>query len=98
MKEYSFSSGGRVLTIYNSYAYPKSKFQPELNKIKALHGQMPIFQRSDCSLKKEWATHNFLYMIGYEKERTKDCDFDIPSDHPEWLYKLIGTLVWPFIK
>lgn len=98
MKEYSFSKKGTVLTIYNSYAYPKKKFQRELNKIKCLHKSQPIFLRSDCSLKSEWAVHNALYAIGYQRERTKDCDFDIPSDHPEWMYKILGTLVWPFIK
>ena len=98
MKEYSFSSEGRVLTIYNSYAYPKSKFQPELNKIKALHGSQPIFERTDCSLKAEWAVHSFCYMVGYKRERTRDCDFDNPCDKPEWLYIILGCLVWIFLK
>lgn len=97
MIRYNFSNGGATLTLYDSYKVPKKDFQKTLNQIKALHGNMFIFQRSDKSLKREWACHNFLYNIGYEVERTKDVDLDIPSDHPEWMYNLFGLLVWPFI-
>lgn len=98
MVKYKFSEDGSVLTIYDSYTVPKAAFQKTLNQIKAIHRNQPIFQRTDKSLKKEWATHNFCYMIGYKRSHTKDCDFDIPSDKPEWLYCLVGTLVWLFIK
>lgn len=98
MIEYKFSNDGRVLTIYDSYKYSKNVFKTELTKLKALYTDMPIFGRSINSLVKEWATHNALYCLGYERERTKDVDLDIPSDHPEWMYKVIGTIVWPFIK
>lgn len=98
MVKYNFSEDGTVLTIRDSYTVPKKDFQKTLNQIKALHGNMPIFQRTDKSLKREWAVHNFCYIIGYKRERTKDCDLDLPSDKPEWVYKFIGWLVWPFIK
>lgn len=98
MVKYKFNTDGTVLTIYDSAFVPKADFQKTLNQIKALHKNQPIFQRTDKSLKKEWATHNFCYMIGYKRSQTKDCDFDLPCDKPEWLYRLIGTLVWPFIK
>lgn len=98
MVKYKFSNDGACLTIYDSYAVPKADFQKTLNQIKAIHGHQPIFQRDDNSLKKEWATHNFLYLIGYKRSQTKDTDLDIHCDKPEWLYKFIGWLVWPFIK
>lgn len=98
MVKYKFSEDGSVLTIYDSYTVPKADFQKTLNQIKAIHGHQPIFQRDDNSLKKEWATHNALYVLHYKRSRTKDCDFDNPCDKPEWLYCLVGTLVWPFIK
>lgn len=94
MVNYSFSDGGCVLTIYNSCEVPKQDFQKTLNQIKALHGGQPIFQRSDFSLKMEWAVHNFCHQIGYEKER----DFDLPCDKPEWVYEVVGVLVWVLIK
>ena len=97
MIKYDFSNGGATLTLYDSYTVPKKEFQGTLDEIKKEHGNMPIFQRSDKSLKREWAVHNFLYMVGYEVERTKDCDLDLPCDKPEWVYIVIGFLVWPFI-
>lgn len=98
MVKYKFSGDGTILTIYDSAFVPKADFQKTLNQIKAIHGNQPIFQRSDRSLKAEWAVHNALYDLHYKREQTKDCDFDIPSDHPEWMYMIIGALVWPFIK
>lgn len=98
MVKYSFSQGGTVLTIYDSCSVPKSDFQKTLNQIKALHGEQPIFYRSDFSLKMEWAVHNFCHQVGFYKERTKDCDFDIPCNLPEWVYEAVGVLVWVFVK
>ena len=98
MIRYNFSNGGATLTLYDSYTVPKADFQKTLNQIKSIHGKMPIFQRTDKSLKREWAVHNFLYRVGYERERTKDCDLDLPCDKPEWVYIVLGLLVWPFIK
>jgi len=98
MIRYSFSNDGSTLTLYDSYTVSKHDFQNTLNQIKALHKTKPIFQRSDFSLKMEWTVHNFLYQIGYKRERTKDCDLDLPCDKPEWIYKVIGIMVWLFIK
>ena len=98
MVKYKFSEDGSVLTIYDSYTVPKADFQKTLNQIKSIHGNKKIFERTDNSLKKEWATHNALYGLHYKRSRTKDCDFDNPCDKPEWLYCVIGTLVWSFIK
>lgn len=55
-------------------------------------------RRSMFSLKKEWAVHNFLYKIGYKRERTKDVDLDYPCDKPEWVYEVLGSLVWIFVR
>ena len=56
-----------------------------------------VFDRCLTSLKLEWICYNFLYMIGYERERTKDCDLDNPCDHPEWMYIVGGIAVWLFV-
>lgn len=98
MVNYKISRGGEVLTILDSYKVRKRDFQKTLNQIKALHGKKKIFERSDKSLRREWITHNFCYLIGYQRQRTKDVDLDNPCDKPEWVYKLIGLLVWLFIK
>ena len=99
MVKYSFSEDGRVLTIKDSCAVPKAKFQPNLNCIKALHGEEPIFERSDRSLKSEWATHNALYALGLFRSHTKDVDFNTPQMCIVTLaYYIVGSLVWLFIK
>ena len=97
-KPFKFSADGSVLTIFNSYKYPKSWFRPVLQEIKDAYPDMKIFERSMCSLVNEWATHNALYALGYQRERTKDVDLDNPCDHPEWMYDIIGNLVWIFLK
>lgn len=56
-------------------------------------------KRTRKSLKLEWATHNFLYNIGYEKDRTKDVDFDfVQSRKEKILYGIAGRISWIFIK
>lgn len=97
MVRYNFSNDGRTLTLYESHTIHKDGFQKMLNQIKAIHGSMPIFQRTDESLKRELAVHNFLYGIGYQRQRTKDADLDLPCDKPEWVYIALGWIVWPFI-
>lgn len=98
MVEYEFQNKGSVLHLTNSYLIPKKEFEPDLKEIKSSNPREKIFERSINSLKKEWATHNFCYMVHYKRAQTKDCDLDNPCDKPEWVYKLVGTLVWPFIK
>lgn len=89
------------LHIKNSYATRKWKMRPYLEAVKKwadLHKvETVVFERSFFSLKMEWIAHNFLYEIGYERERTKDCDLDNPCDRPEWLYIVCGLAVWLFV-
>ena len=84
------------LHIVDSYKIRKWNMRKELKKVKdaAKPGQTIVFRRCLCSLKLEWICHNFLYEIGYERERTKDADLDNPCDHPEWEYILGGLLAW----
>lgn len=84
--------------IEDSYNYPKSEMIPELEAIKVYHPECEVFKRSMFSLKCEWITHNALYALGLWKDRTKDVDLDYPCDKPEWVYMVLGILVWPFIK
>lgn len=98
MVRYKFSEDGTVLTIYRSCDISKKDFQKTLNQIKAFHKDKPIFQRTDKSLKSEIAVHNFCYNMGFYRDRTKDCDLDFPCDKPEWIYIILGAIVWPFIK
>lgn len=91
--------------IENSYAVSKKYF----NKVLAdreweayehnFESEIGVFRnRSQFSMKMEWAVHNFCYAIGYERERTKDVDLDYPQ---KWYvrigYAVVGVLVWCFI-
>lgn len=54
-----------------------------------------LSHRSDYSLCCEWAVHNFLYRIGLFRSHTKDVDLNYPC-RMEWLYIILGTLIFPF--
>lgn len=85
--------------IYNSYTYPKRDFKEIINSIKTENPDYDVVKyRCTCGMCLEWATHNFLYKIGYQRERTADADLDYPQ---KWYYKIaypiIGSIAWLFI-
>lgn len=91
--------------ITDSYKISKREFHNVLiNREYEAHwhnieSEIQVFEhRSRFSLKMEWAVHNFLYAIGYKRAQTKDADLDYPCDKPEWIYCVLGCLVWIFIK
>ena len=98
MEAGKYSVSENNIHLDSSYQVRQEDFESELKAIRERFPDSLVWKRSMESLKREWATHNALYCLGYERERTKDVDLDIPSDHPEWMYKVIGTIVWPFIK
>ena len=84
--------------IEDSYAVPKKNFGRVLTRIHVAHPECNVFQRKTLSLEHEWATHNFCYMCGLWKDRTKDVDLNVPMKwYVEWAYCIIGALVWIFI-
>lgn len=95
--QYTLSANN--LHIYNSYKVRKCKMRSELRGVEraATPGETFVFERSIFSLKMEWICHNFLYNVGYERDRTKDADLDNPCDRPEWQYIVCGLLVWIFV-
>ena len=86
----------RNLHIFDSYKVRKTMMAKELREIRnaTVPGETVVFERSIFSLKMEWICHNFLYRVGYARERTRDVDLDNPCDHPEWLYILCGLIIW----
>ena len=84
------------LHIPDSYKVCRFKMRSILKEIREKNRKLPknlqslVFDRSLFSLKMEWIAHNALYLIGYQRERTKDVDLDNPCDRPEWQYKLAG--------
>lgn len=79
------------LHIKDSYKVRRWKMRRELEWVRDNdQTATEVFNRSIFSLKMEWVSHNALYFLGYQRERTKDADLDNPCDHPEWMYKLAG--------
>lgn len=93
MVEYTISE--KNLHIKDSHKVSKFRFMCELKAIRSEHPESKVWERCLSSLYLEWTVHNFLYEIGYERERTKDADLDNPCDRPEWQYIVFGMLVWP---
>lgn len=88
------------ITIYDSWEVSKHDFDSVLFEIETAYPENKVIcERSMCSLKLEWACHNFLYKINYKRKRTKDTDLEYPQ--PWYMkigYTLGGIMVWLFIK
>lgn len=89
------------LHIIDSYKISKKEMEDFLCQIQKDSANLYIFSkiwsRPFFSLRMEWVCHNFLYSIGYKREQTKDVDLNLPCKI-EWLYKVLGCLVWVFVK
>ena len=86
--------------IYDSWIYSKHGFQSRLELIHRDHPECKVFDhRCYWSMKMEWATHNFLYNIGYKPERTGDVDLNWPQKWYMFLaYAITGPVAWLFIR
>lgn len=85
--------------IYDSWIYGKHGFQSRLELIQEEHPECLVFQhRCYWGMKMEWATHNFLYNIGYKPERTGDVDLNWPQKwYTSIAYAIAGPVAWLFI-
>ena len=87
------------IKLFASYLVPKGKFTRELNSIRNLHPTCRLWERSNGNIRREWASHNLAYAIGYKRDRTKDCDLDF---EPKWYHNLayfvVGTIALLVIK
>jgi len=88
------------ITIFDSYKVSKFKFGKLLKQIEKDNPYCLVpKERWRFSMKMEWTTNNFLYNIGYERERTKDSDINTPMEwYLQAVYIGVGMLTWLFIK
>ncbi len=87
------------LHIIDSYKIPGRDFYRVLKDISSQNPNAFLFKaRCKLGMCTEWVTHNFLYKINFQRERTRDVDIDYPQ---KWYYKiaypLIAFLTWPFV-
>lgn len=66
------------MIIYDSYRIHDAKTMNALLEILAEYERLypTEWQRTIESMEKEWKIHNICYYLSYERERTKDVDFN----------------------
>lgn len=85
------------LKIIRSCDVPKARFETVLKQIRGLHPESLVWTRELRSLCREWAVHNFFFSLGIAKSHTEDVDLNYPNRW-EWLYNIIGWMVWGKVK
>lgn len=91
---------GNRVKLLDSYLVPKERFEVELNAIRYMTPDYPIWHiRSMGSMRREWATHNLLYSLGIRRDKTADVDLDY---EPRWYHNLaywvVGNIALLVIK
>lgn len=86
------------LHIEDSYKVSKHEMDAIIDAMYEEFPDIELWNRNRFSMYCEWVVHNFLFNIGVQRARTKDVDIDYPCDKPEWVYILLGILVFPFVK
>ena len=87
------------INLLDSYRISKKDFSEVLEEKRGLYPQNPVWNRSIKSLKREWALHNFLYLLGVARKKTKHVFLDYPQKWYARLgYFVFGSLSMLFIK
>lgn len=96
----SKACGLYCITLYHSYSFEKSEFDEVLDILTSRYPMHFVIQtRTRISMKRELATHIFLYNIGYKITRTMHTDFNSPLSFWEKIgYNVLGRLCMLFIK
>ena len=98
-KVYEYGYTRNNLHIDDSHEIGKRQFRSALCAIEERHPELYVWRRSEGSLRREWATHNLCYQMGYKRERTKDVDLNYPQKwYVTLAYAVVGTLALLIIK
>lgn len=85
--------------LIDSYLISRKRMGRELQSIRKLHPSCGLWQRSEGSLKLEWASHNLAYILGIRREKTKDCDLNYEQKwYVKLAYGVVGTIALWVIK
>ena len=91
IEDIAYTVSDSNIRVIDSWDVSKETFDPFLNKLRKENPENAVLvNRSNKSLRREWALHNFLYDIGIWKSHTKDVDLNYPL---KWY---ISAIYWVF--
>ena len=87
------------IKLYDSCFIKKDKFKTELDRIRSLHPTCHLWIRSDKSIRREWAAHNWAYSLGIKGDKTADVDLDFEQKcYVKLAYFIAGSIALLVIK
>lgn len=100
LKDIQYRMSNVAVKILESYRVKKKFFKKVINRIETENPETKPFQkRTMFDMKMEWATHNFLYNINFQRNRTADVDLNCEINILKKIaYTIVGLLTWIFIK
>ena len=85
--------------LYWSCLYPKGTFREELEGVREQSPSLPLWNRSEGSLVREWAAHNLAYDLGYRRDKTGSVDLNYELKwYKNLAYSVVGTIAKWVIK
>lgn len=90
---------GDRIKLFDSCFIPKDGFQLEIDKIRNFHPTCHLWVRSDKSIRREWAAHNWAYSLGIKRDKTADVDLNFEQKwYTKLFYFVAGSVAMLFIK
>lgn len=78
--------------VYDSYKYSNAEIEKAVEEIMKERKRLGLpVTRTKASYVSEWKSHNRLYKIGYQRNRTKDVDLEEEINSTRnFLYSIFG--------
>ena len=78
--------------VYDSYKYSNAEIEKAVEEIMKERKRLGLpVTRTKASYVSEWKSHNRLYKIGYQRNRTKDVDLEEEINSTiNFLYSIFG--------
>ena len=86
------------IRIKDSHKISKKEFDSIIKEMRSKFTNSVLVNRSDYSLKMEWACHNLAYYFKVDPNRSKDVDLNYPLTwYGKILYNTLGPIAWLLI-
>ena len=87
------------IKLFDSCFISKHTFQYQIDTSRNLHPTCHLWIRSDSSIKREWAAHNWAYSLGIKRDKTADVDLDFEQKwYVKLAYFIVGSIALLVIK